>query len=189
MAQALHKNTQDLEGRRGNRFNSTSSPHTFPSLQSQHKQPATPKRRPRGCSSLHLFPLHCPPAPQLSVHPGMLLAGPCPMEQKPEHRQKQPLVDQAGSPQPLTPGSLFFSPSGFYPNHCASIRQHRESCLLHTTDGISPALEQRAAGDGANAGLWKESWSSAPPALHYATILDAALGSVSVATGLRIKGL
>lgn len=46
------------------------------------------------------------------------------MEQEPEHRQKQhqPLADQAGSSQSLTPGSLFFSPIVFfYPNHCASI--------------------------------------------------------------------
>lgn len=113
------------------------------------------------------------------------------MEQEPGHRQKeyQPLADQGGSPQSLTLASLFFSPNGFYPNHCASTTQHRESCLLYTTGWISPALEQRAAGDRANTGLWKESLSSEPPALHSATIPDAALGSASTATGPGIKGL
>lgn len=132
MAQALQRKTR---GRRRNRSNPTSFPHTLPSLQSQHEQLASP-RRPRGCSSLHLFSLHCPPAPELSVHPGMLWAGPCPMEQEPGHRQKQhqPLADRAGSPQPLTLGSLGFSPSGFLP---------QPLCIHNPVQGKLPPAHHR----------------------------------------------
>lgn len=187
MAQALQRKTR---GRRRNRSNSTSSPIHFylcnPSMSNWHLQGGPEV----ALLSISLVCTALPPQSCLSIL-GCSGQGHAPWSRSlgtgrsSTSRWLTELVPH--SPSPLD--HWVFLQVVFYPNHCASITQCRESCLPHTTGWISPALEQRAAGDGANTGLWKGPWSSAPPALHSATIPDAALGSVSAAAGPGIKGL